>query len=204
MDATFWDERYGQEAYAYGEEPNKYLVEQLKGMAPGKILFPADGEGRNSVYAATLGWQAYAFDQSVEGQRKALQLAAKRGVHIDYQAGEFAEIKYEEASFDAMALIFAHFGGAQKMGYLKQLNKYIKPGGIVIFEAYSKSHLRYKLANPKVGGPGDEAVLYSIAEVAAVFPDYDIIQLEEMDIEIWEGQLHGGLSSVVRFTGRKR
>jgi len=29
---------------------------------PGKVLFPAEGEGRNAVHAAMLGWEVHAFD----------------------------------------------------------------------------------------------------------------------------------------------
>jgi len=57
-----WDERYSNEAYAYGELPNDYLKEQLEKANVGKILFPADGEGRNGVFAAKLGWDVSAFD----------------------------------------------------------------------------------------------------------------------------------------------
>ena len=57
-----WNERYSKEEFAYGEEPNQYLKEQLEKLAVGKILFAAEGEGRNGVYAAKLGWNVFAFD----------------------------------------------------------------------------------------------------------------------------------------------
>lgn len=57
-----WNERYSKEEFAYGEEPNQYLKEQLEKLDVGKILFPAEGEGRNGVYAAKLGWNVFAFD----------------------------------------------------------------------------------------------------------------------------------------------
>ena len=63
-----WNDRYGSEAYAYGEMPNNYLKEQLEKLTPDTILFPAEGEGRNGVFAATQGWKVYAFDTSVEGK----------------------------------------------------------------------------------------------------------------------------------------
>ena len=52
-----WDDRYSKPEFAYGEEPNNYLKEQLIRIPAGTILFPAEGEGRNAVYAATLGWK---------------------------------------------------------------------------------------------------------------------------------------------------
>ena len=204
MDAQFWNARYVSEEYAYGEEPNKFLVQCLHTMKPGKILFPADGEGRNSVYAATQGWESYAFDQSSEGKRKAELLAAKHNVAIQYEVAEMPAVAYTENEFDAIALIFAHFSGNEKQDYLKQLSSFLKPGGTVIFEAYSKSHVKFKLADPGVGGPADVQILYSTAELEEAFQGFEVIQLKEEDLEIREGSFHGGMSSVVRFIGRKR
>ena len=65
-----WNERYGQKAYAFGTEPNVFLKEQLDELNPGSILFAAEGEGRNAIYAAANGWEAHAFDISEEGQKR--------------------------------------------------------------------------------------------------------------------------------------
>lgn len=35
-----WDDRYSSEEFAYGEEPNNYLRDQLEKLNPGTILFP--------------------------------------------------------------------------------------------------------------------------------------------------------------------
>lgn len=78
--AEFWDTRFAEPVYAYGTEPNRFFKEQLLKLSPGKILFPAEGEGRNAVYAAKQGFDVYAFDYSKEGQRKARLLAAESNV----------------------------------------------------------------------------------------------------------------------------
>ena len=41
-----WNDRYSKDEFAYGEQPNKYLREQLEKLDGGTILFPAEGEGR--------------------------------------------------------------------------------------------------------------------------------------------------------------
>src|SRR5680860_1842183 len=80
----FWNERYGIEEYVYGTEPNQFYKELLKKLSPGKILFPAEGEGRNAVFAAQNGWDVTAFDSSTEGKKKAEKLAAAKGVSVKY------------------------------------------------------------------------------------------------------------------------
>ncbi|MGZ5280944.1 MAG: class I SAM-dependent methyltransferase [Bacteroidia bacterium] len=199
-----WDERYSKPEYAYGELPNEYLKAQLPGFPVGKILFPAEGEGRNAVYAAGLGWQVSAFDMSMEGKKKALALAKKQGVDIDYKVGEFEEIDYLPEQFDAIALIYAHFPADKKEAYYKKLATYLRKGGIVIFEAFSKNHLQYNAANPKVGGPKDIDMLFSEEEIRDYFNNFEIKELQELETELHEGIYHNGKGSVIRFTGRKK
>ena len=199
-----WDERYSNKEYAYGEAPNDYLKEQLEKLPAGKILFPADGEGRNSVFAAKLGWDVSAFDISAEGRRKALQLAAKNNVHINYHLGELETAQYASGEFNVIALIYAHFPAAIKSAYHKALDKFLKKDGLMIFEAFSKKHIYYTARNEKVGGPRDIESLFSIDEIRSDFSNYNFIELTETEIELNEGVFHNGLGSVIRFVAQKQ
>jgi len=199
-----WNERYNKTGFAYGELPNRFLKEQLEKLNPGKILFPAEGEGRNAVFAAKLGWTVSAFDISEAGKKKALQLAESNGVTIDYQVGEIQSLNYKSEQFDAIALIYAHFPADIKSLYHKTISGYLRKSGIVIFEAFSKSHLDYLAKNESIGGPKEIGMLFSIAELKSDFHNYEIIELEEMEIELNEGLFHNGIGSVIRFVGRKK
>jgi len=199
-----WNDRYSSEEFAYGEQPNNFLKEQLENLNPGSILFPAEGEGRNAVFVAKIGWKVTAFDISVEGKNKALRLAKNNNVIIDYQVGELQTFGFQPQQFDAVALIYAHFPAEIKSLYHKILGTYLRKDGIVIFEAFSKNHLDYIAKNEKVGGPKEIDMLFSIEELKADFINYEIILLEEKEIELSEGQFHNGKGSVIRFVGRKK
>ncbi|MDI3320419.1 class I SAM-dependent methyltransferase [Pinibacter soli] len=199
-----WNERYAGKEFAYGIEPNNYLKEQLNKLPPGKILFPAEGEGRNAVFAAMNGWDVFAFDISAEGQKKAQQLAASNNVSIHYEVGELQTLNYQPDQFDVIALIYAHFPADMKSLIHKTLNKYLCKGGTVIFEAFSKKHIEYLVKNEKVGGPKDLGSLFSIEEIKADFRNYDFKELVETEIELNEGLFHNGVGSVVRFVAEKR
>ena len=198
-----WNDRYSKEEFAYGEVPNNYLKEQIEKLSAGKILFPAEGEGRNAVFAARLGWTVSAFDISDEGKNKAIRFAEVNNVTIDYQVGELESLNYQSEQFDAIALIYAHFPAAIKSSIHKTLDQYLRKGGIIIFEAFSKKHLEYLAKNDKVGGPKDIESLFSIAEIQYDFFNYEIIELAEKEIELNEGIFHNGTGSVIRFVGRK-
>lgn len=199
-----WNERFAKAEYAYGKEPNAYLKEELAKLPAGKILFAAEGEGRNAVFAAQRGWNVSAFDISVEGKRKALQLARERGVSIDYQVGELQSLGYAPDQFDAVALIYAHFPAAIKSQMHRELDLYLRKGGMVIFEAFSKKHLAYNSKNEKVGGPKDLDSLFSLEELQADFANYHLLELEEKEIELKEGLYHNGKGAVIRLVGRKK
>ena len=199
-----WNERYSKEGFAYGDQPNDYLKEQLNKLTAGKILFPAEGEGRNAVFAARLGWKVSAFDISEEGKKKTLQFAQANNVSIDYQVGELQKLNYSPNQFDAIALVYAHFPAEIKSPYHKMLANFLRKGGAIIFEAFSKKHVDYISRDEKMGGPRDSASLFSIEEIKSDFANCEFIELEEKEIELREGAFHQGLGSVIRFVGRKK
>ncbi|OMP76372.1 bifunctional 2-polyprenyl-6-hydroxyphenol methylase/3-demethylubiquinol 3-O-methyltransferase UbiG [[Flexibacter] sp. ATCC 35208] len=197
---TRWDNRYRETDFAYGKTPNLFFKEWLDRLEKGSLLMPADGEGRNGVYAAATGWQVTSTDLSPEGKIKALQLAGELNTNLTYIVGDLETIKFEPASFDAIGLIYAHFLPEKKSILHRQLDTYLKPGGIIIFEAFSKNHN----ANAEVGGPTEIAWLFSEEEIKQDFPDYEILLLKEEVVGLEEGKYHNGEGTVIRFVGRKK
>ncbi len=201
---AMWDERYMDNDFVYGKEPNLFFKEWLQKLEPGTILMPADGEGRNGVFAGQLGWNVTSFDLSEEGKIKAQELAKENNVILDYIVGDLEQLQFEPVSFDAIGLIYAHFAADKKSTLHKKLNVYLKPGGIIIFEAFSKLHLLYNEQDPKVGGPKNIEMLFSTTEIASDFENYEILLLEEKEIILEEGKYHIGKGSGIRFVGRKK
>lgn len=204
MMANSWDERYSIKEYAYGEKPNEFLAEQLALYSPGEILFPADGEGRNSVFAAQKGWNVSAFDISIEGKKKAQNLANKAGVSIQFDVANALNVTYQQDQFDAIAFIYAHFPGPIKSICHKNICSFLKKGGVLIFEAFSKTHLQYNSKDPKIGGPKDLETLFSKEEIELDFSDFEILLLEEKEIQLNEGLFHIGTGSVIRCVARRK
>jgi len=193
----FWNERYAQPQYTYGKAPNPFFASQLGALSKGKILLPAEGEGRNAVYAAIKGWQVKAFDYSEEGRKKALDLASNYDVTIDYELSEASEFQSDE-SFDAIAMIYAHFSGEERSNLCRTLEALLAPGGHLIMEVFSKNQLGRESGGPKV-----PELLYSKEEVREMFPALDFILLEESKIELDEGPFHQGIAAVIRGLAQK-
>lgn len=200
----FWNSRYQEEQYAYGQEPNQFFKAELLKLNPGKALFPAEGEGRNSIFAAKLGWEVTAFDLSEAGREKALKLCYKEGVSIDYRVSTLDEFESEPESFEVLVLIFAHFPSAKRKEYHQKLFSFLKPGGILILEGFSKFHLKFNSVNELAGGPKDPAMLFSKEELLEDFEGSEIIKLEENEKVLAEGLYHQGQSAVIEFLARKK
>lgn len=194
----FWNKRYATKEYAYGIEPNQYYKEQLEKLNPGKILFPAEGEGRNAVYAAKKGWEVFAFDPSVEGKRKAEKLASENGVNVDYQIADYENVYYTPLFFDCIVLIFAHSHPLKRTEIHQKLISFLKPGGTLILEGFSKNQISYNS-----GGPRDVNMLFSEEELQSDFASFSELSITETNYILNEGLFHQGTASVIRVFGIK-
>ncbi|MEP7109788.1 MAG: class I SAM-dependent methyltransferase [Ferruginibacter sp.] len=194
----FWNGRYGELEYIYGEEPNIFFAEQLHKIKPGKIILPCEGEGRNGVYAASQGWNVNAFDLSEAGKAKALQLANKKGVELNYIIEDANTVNYTENSVDAVAFIYAHFPpDTRKLIHQKAIS-WLKPGGRIIVEAFNPQQLQNNS-----GGPKDLSMLYTENIIKEDFGRLKIECVQMVRAELKEGKYHEGMSDIIRFVGIK-
>lgn len=194
----FWNERYSENEYVYGEDPNEYFKKSLSKLKTGSILLPCDGEGRNAVYAATQHWEVTAFDQSEEAKRKALQLATKKKVKFDFQIADAEDFDYGEDKYDAIALIYAHFSEDLRKKVHSSAVKALKEGGTLILEGFNPNQI-----DLKSGGPKDEKMLFTKEMIESDFKELTTIELNSLNIELNEGRYHKGKAAVIQYMGRK-
>lgn len=194
----FWNERYGKAEYAYGTEPNAFLCEQLKDLEPGRIILPGDGEGRNAVYAASLGWEVFAFDPSREGRKKAMALAQSCGVSIDFQTGTADTITWPREPFDLAAFCYVHLPSVARTRLHRHVWETLRSGGLMVMEYFSPKQLGLQS-----GGPKDLDMLPSVDDIRQDIPEGQFLILEEVETTLHEGIFHQGRAQVVRAVIRK-
>ena len=198
MAKEFWDERYGNNTYAYGKEPNRYFKKFIDEHTPGRLLLPGEGEGRNAIYAAARGWKVMAIDQSLEGMKKAEMLAKEHNVNIDYRLGDLSAYAFQEGEYDAIALIFLHLSPEIRLSVHKNFIRSLAPGGHLIVEAFSVNQLG-RLS----GGPPVRELLYDESLLASDFKSLNIIELYHTEESLDEGPYHQGNAEIVRLLARK-
>ena len=195
---SFWNDRYSQEAYAYGTAPNQFFKEQIDLLPAGKALFVAEGEGRNAVYAASIGWQSFAFDSSEAAKNKALLLAYDKKVSINYEVADANDVEYEQAAMDLIVLIYAHFPESIRHNVHTRLLQFLRPGGRILIEGFHTSQL-----GKTSGGPKDLSMLYTNEKIVEDFVGIQTQLLEEKNVVLEEGPYHNGEASVLRYIGIK-
>ncbi len=197
--ANNWDNRYDHDRFFYGEEPNYFVASQLASLPPGRGLFLAEGEGRNAVYAATLGHDVAAVDSSAVGARKALEFAARRGVTIDYRVADVVADRWDDETWDFVVLCFAHLDPAVMADVHRRVAASLKPGGRLILNSFATSQW-----GRKSGGPPRLEWLHDLKDVKSHFPDVAFDRAVETEVDLNESVGHRGLAMVLEVAGVKR
>jgi SAM-dependent methyltransferase len=194
----FWDQRYLEPGWAYGQEPNAFLRAEAGRIPPGKVLCLAEGEGRNAVHLAGLGYEVEAMDQSAHGLAKAQALAAARGVTIRTLRADLGGFDPGLACWQGIVSIFVHLPAAIRREVHQRMVRALAPGGILLLEAYSPAQLALG-----TGGPREPERLCSAVDLAEDFAGLVPVICRELQREILEGKYHLGLGAVVQFIGQK-
>jgi SAM-dependent methyltransferase len=194
----FWDQRYEEEDFVYGTEPNIFFQETLDGLNPATLLLPGEGEGRNAIYASRKGWEVTAWDQSKVARDKALTWARQENLSIKYQLVQLEKLTACKQKYDAIGVIYLHFPPDLRKVIFGILANCLYPGGKIILECFHKNQL-----NLGTGGPPVEEMLYNEEDLLGDFKLLDIELCKEKNVDIFEGKYHSGESSVIRLIANR-
>jgi SAM-dependent methyltransferase len=133
--SQYWDDRFATPSYAYGEAPNDFLVWAAPQVRKGKAISLSEGEGRNAVYLATLGFEVTAVDFSRVGLDKALALADKHRVKIECIQMDLYDLNLAPNAWDLVVSIFSQPDSPIRQRLNQQVASCLKPGGALIHES---------------------------------------------------------------------
>jgi SAM-dependent methyltransferase len=168
-DKEKWNQKYQTAEYISGTGPCEWLLENAELLTgKGKALDIACGEGRNTVYAASLGYDAWGVDISEVGISRAEALARENNLTIHTQIADLDHYNIEENTYD-LILCFYFLNRCLFEG----IRKGLKPGGILIFETFTVDYLKYS-------GFKREWVLEK-NELRKAFPELKILDYQEVD-----------------------
>lgn len=200
----FWNQKFADTTYKYGQRPNVFLTEQL-GLIPAgaQVLVPGDGEGRNGVWLAQQGFAVTSVDCSDVGQDKTRALAAERGVQLRTVLADLSDWSPEPNSVDAVAVVYLHLPSSLRPKVMADLAKALRPGGVLILEAFHPNQLGLTS-----GGPKDVDMLYTLEGLRSDLVNAglkgDELVAWEGPVTLDEGPFHQGPAQVTRWVWRRQ
>ena len=193
-----WDRRFSEPGWAYGTKVNDFLASVSEQIPTGKVLCLAEGEGRNAVHLASLGYEVTAVDSSSVGLAKAQSLAAGRGVSIETIEQDLSEFTIETANWQGIVSVFCHLPPPLRREVHGRCVEGLGPGGVFILEGFIGRQLEYG-----TGGPRDRALLFDLNELICDLEGLELVIARELDRELREGRYHDGKAAVVQILAFK-
>ena len=199
---NMWNERFSKEGFMYGQKPNAYIQSHTDLIKPkGEVLCLAEGEGRNAVYLAGLGFSIEALDASDVGLDKLSSWAKEhqleiKTTHIDLNVWQ------PQKQYDAIVASFMHLPEPLRSKTFTQAIAALAPQGCMIMEFFSHDQMLKEYTS---GGPKMLELLYTVDELSPLFErdDIKLIELIQEEDTLDEGWGHQGKASLIRLIAKK-
>jgi SAM-dependent methyltransferase len=198
LDPRRWDERYSEPGFAYGTDPNDFLVSVADRIPPGPVLMLGEGEGRNAAYLAGRGHDVVAVDQSAAGLAKVRRLADERGVRVETQQADLRDYPIRPGAWAGVVSIFCHLPPAIRVPLHAAVVRGLRPGGVFVLEAYTR-----RQCGRGTGGPADPEMMPFLDQLTAELAGLEFVLAQELEREVREGAYHTGLAAVVQLVARR-
>lgn len=137
---AYWDEHYDSRAPGAAHPPNPYLVAAAQHLPPGRALDAGCGEGAETIWLATRGWQVTAVDIAATALHRARRRAETSGLTdgIDWIQADLTEWTPAEGQFDLVCSHYVH--PATSPGDLfRRLAAAVAPGGTLLLVGHHPS-----------------------------------------------------------------
>lgn len=161
MEREDWNRKHGEGGLLFGPDPNRFLVAEAGGLAPGRALDLACGAGRNAVWLAQRGWTVTGVDFSDVALENGRGLAGERGVDVEWIYADVREWVPEPAAFDLVVIMYLQIPVEERRVVHGRAAAAVAPGGTLLVVGHDRENL-----TSGTGGPQDARVLLDADEVA--------------------------------------
>jgi SAM-dependent methyltransferase len=196
-----WDERYAEDGFAFGTEPNDFLRDVADRLPKGRTLCLGDGEGRNGVFLAQLGHDVVTVDLSPVGVVKARRLASDRGTSIDARVADLETFELGLNSWDCIVSVFCHLPPPLRHKVHSSVPAALRSHGCFVLEAYRTANI-----GRGVGGPQNPEMTVELEDILSDIGSSNGMTIEvgrEIERDIVEGKYHNGMSATTQVLARK-
>jgi SAM-dependent methyltransferase len=196
MESQDWDRRYDSAELVWGTEPNRWVRRECQDLPPGRALDLAAGEGRNSLWLATLGWQVTAVDFSRvaldRGRTLAERLPAAVASRLTWVEGDVRDHVPEPGAHDLVLVVYLHLPAEQRRTVLRQAADALAPGGTLLVVGHDTTNL-----TEGTGGPSDPAVLFTPEDILEDLSDRRLHVVRAERVRRPVGAAHGASTEAI-------
>ncbi len=168
VEAERWNRILTDSTSRFSTAPNQFLVDMIKGRPPGRSLDVGMGQGRNTIYLAQQGWDSVGFDPADRAVAAAREQARALGVTITTSIATAESFDWGDAEWDLIVLSYV---GAR--GYVEKVARALRPGGMVVVEAFHRDATK--------DGPIGPAVVFDTNELLQLFAPLRIVRYEDTE-----------------------
>ena len=178
-----WDERHAAREPIESHKPDPTLAVVAGGLAPGRAIDLAAGDGRNAIWLAAHGWDVTAVDFSGVAIERATAAGRAANVTVRWIHADLLDWRPEPRSFDLVALMFLHLPAAEREGIYAHAADAVAAGGVLLVVGHDRSNL-----TDGTGGPQDPDVLFTAGEIASVLAGFEIQRADAVGRDLDDGR----------------
>ena len=195
FDEAFWEDLYRARDAIWSGKPNTQLVAEVSDMLPGTALDVGCGEGADTLWLATRGWQVTAVDISPSALDRARSHAVRVGAEvagrITWVHADLTSATAMLTSYDLVTAHFMHVPSAQRAHLYGKLARSVAPGGHLLIVGHHPSDVHVDH-----GHEDRSDLLFTTGQVASTLdPDsWDVLVSEDRERTVADGE--GGKRSL--------
>jgi len=169
-----WAARYGSvQGYLFGKEPVSLLKSHVGVLKKGKALDIAMGEGRNSVFLASQGFEVEGMDGSAIAIERANALAKEKGVTVSAKTQNLDFFLMPLMKYDTIVMTYFR----PQSRFFSEVRRGLVAGGTFALEAYTGAHFKAQSpANPNL----DFEECYKPNEILGHLKDFHVLYYSEL------------------------
>lgn len=190
-----WNRRYAAADRIHATAvPNRFLVAEAAGLAPGMALDLACGAGRNAVWLAQQGWRVTAVDFSGVALAMARDLAARCGVNVEWVEADVLTWTPPPRAYDLVCVLYLQLPGHDRRTVLRHAVGAVRPGGTLLVVGHDLLNL-----TEGWGGPSQADVLFTPDDIAGEIDDLQVEKAARVRRPVEEGgEIHEAIDALVR------
>jgi SAM-dependent methyltransferase len=194
VDAQAWDERYSASELVWSTGPNQFVAAELGDLAAGRALDLAAGEGRNSLWLASRGWQVVAVDFSRVALDKGRALEQRQQASrpgsppVDWVVADALTFE-PPTGLDLVLLAYLQLPADQRRTAVRRAFGCLGVGGTFLLVAHDSSNL-----TEGTGGPQDPEVLFTAEEALGDLDGerFEVVRAERVARVVGPDDEHAG------------